>query len=42
MHDHPWVKEFGAAITVCDAEGIIVEMNNRAAHVFREQGFETD
>ncbi len=22
---HPWVKEFGAAVTVCDAEGIILE-----------------
>ena len=38
MLSHPWVKEFGAAVTVCDAEGIILEMNDRSARMFREQG----
>jgi transcriptional regulator with PAS, ATPase and Fis domain len=38
MHDHPWVKEFGAGVTVCDTAGIILEMNDRAAQMFREQG----
>ena len=35
---HPWVKEFGAGVTVCDAEGIILEMNDRSALMFKEQG----
>jgi transcriptional regulator with PAS, ATPase and Fis domain len=38
MNDHPWVREFGAAVTVCDAEGVIVEMNDRSARMFAEQG----
>ena len=38
MHRHPWAKEFGAGITVCDADGIILEMNDRSARMFREQG----
>ena len=33
-----WIKEFPAAITVCDARGIITEMNDRAAQTFQEQG----
>ena len=36
MNDHPWVREFGAAVTVCDTEGIILEMNDRSARMFRE------
>lgn len=38
MDSHPWVKEFSAAVTVCNAEGIILEMNDRAARMFKEQG----
>ena len=38
MDTHPWVREFGAAVTVCDAGGIILEMNDRAAQMFRERG----
>ena len=37
---HPWVKEFIGAITVCDSNGIIVEMNDKAAESFREEGGE--
>jgi len=29
-----WVKEFGAAITVCDEKGIIVAMNEKARCTF--------
>src|SRR5512144_446399 len=37
--DHPaWVREFPGAITVCDAQGVILEMNDRAAEAFRDQG----
>ena len=38
MQEHTWVREFAAAVTVCDAEGIIVEMNDRAAQMFKERG----
>ena len=33
-----WIKEFPAAITVCDADGIILEMNDEAAKVFKQDG----
>ena len=33
-----WVKEFPAAITVCDAEGIIIEMNDKSAKTFEKDG----
>ena len=31
MTEHPWVKEFPGAIEVCDPNGILLEMNDRAA-----------
>lgn len=40
MTDHPWVQEFPASITVCDPQGIIVEMNDRAVKTFQDQGGE--
>lgn len=33
-----WIKEFPAAVTVCDAAGIILEMNERAALAFQADG----
>jgi transcriptional regulator with PAS, ATPase and Fis domain len=38
MANHAWVEEFPGAITVCDPEGIILEMNARAAESFQEDG----
>lgn len=38
MAEHEWVREFPGAITVCDREGIILELNDQAARVFAEQG----
>ena len=35
-----WVKEFPAAITVCDTRGILLEMNAKSAANFREEGGE--
>lgn len=32
-----WLKEFPAAVTVCDPDGIILEMNDKAA-----KGYESD
>jgi PAS domain S-box-containing protein len=38
LSEHAWVREFPAAITVCDEEGIILEMNDKAAKGFEGQG----
>ena len=38
MTDHTWIKEFPASITVCDEEGIILEMNDKAAKTFESDG----
>ena len=38
MNEHEWIKEFPAAITVCDDEGIILEMNDKAAKDIRTDG----
>jgi PAS domain-containing protein len=40
MMTHDWIKSFPAAITVCDIQGIIFEMNDKAIDVFREDGGE--
>ena len=34
----PWAKEFPGEVTVCDAAGVILEMNDRAAASFEKQG----
>ncbi len=36
-HDR-WVREFPGAVFVCDTEGILLEMNDRAAKSCRENG----
>ena len=38
MDEHQWIREFPGAVTVCDPEGIILEMNDRSARMFAEQG----
>ena len=38
MSDHAWMKEFPGAITVCDADGVILEMNDKAARTFEKDG----
>ena len=38
MSEHSWVNEFPGAIIVCDANGIIVEMNDRAARNYEKDG----
>lgn len=38
MADHSWVQEFPGSITVCDPEGIILEMNARAVSAYQDQG----
>jgi hypothetical protein len=36
--DLGWLEGLDAAITACDAEGVIVYLNARAAEAFREDG----
>ncbi len=36
--DGTWVAEFPGSITVCDREGIIIEMNDKSARTFEEDG----
>jgi hypothetical protein len=36
-----WVKEFPGAVTVCNPEGIILEMNDQSALIFEEDGGRT-
>ena len=38
MSEHEWLKEFPAAATVCDVNGIILDMNDRAAATFEKDG----
>ena len=38
MNENEWIKEFPAAITVCDAEGLLLEMNDKAAKTFAADG----
>ncbi|HTX89952.1 MAG TPA: PAS domain-containing protein [Anaerolineales bacterium] len=36
--EHAWLKEFPGAVTVCDAQGVILEMNDKAARTFEKDG----
>jgi len=38
MAEHDWVRAFPGAVTVCDREGVILEMNVRSVAVFAEDG----
>lgn len=38
MTDGVWVKELKAAITVCDRDGVALEMNDRAAETHAKDG----
>ena len=38
MAEHDWIEEFPVAITVCDKEGLILEMNEAADTFFKKDG----
>ena len=38
MSETPWFKEFPGAITITDAEGIILDMNDAAEEIFKDDG----
>lgn len=35
---HEWIKEFDVAITVCNKDGIITEMNDKSIRTFAADG----
>jgi PAS domain-containing protein len=39
--ENAWVKEFPSGVTVFDADGVITEMNDKAAKIFEENGGRT-
>ena len=38
MTNHTWIEEFPGSITVCDREGIVLEMNAKSAETFKKEG----
>jgi transcriptional regulator with PAS, ATPase and Fis domain len=38
MEQHDWIKQFPAAVTVCDCKGVILDMNDKAARTFEKEG----
>ena len=38
MTEHEWVRAFPGAITVCDRDGVILEMNERSVRSFADEG----
>lgn len=38
LADHVWIKEFPGSIIVCDPDGIILEMNEKAAKGYEKEG----
>jgi transcriptional regulator with PAS, ATPase and Fis domain len=38
VNEHDWIKEFPAAVTVCDPQGIILTMNDKAALTYEKDG----
>ena len=40
MNDGAWIREFPAAITVCDTEGTILAMNEKSCSTFKDDGGE--
>lgn len=38
MREGQWIKDLPAAVTVCDREGIILEMNEKSGKMFEKTG----
>ena len=36
--EHAWIKEFPGSVTVCDADGMMIEMNDKAAQTLEKDG----
>jgi hypothetical protein len=35
MEKHDWIKQFPAAVIVCDCRGVILDMNDKAAKILK-------
>lgn len=38
MEAHDWIKQFPAAIIVCDCNGVILDINDKAARMYETYG----
>ena len=38
MNGNDWIREFPGAVTVCDLNGIVLEMNEKSAETFQKYG----
>lgn len=38
MEQHNWIKQFPAAVIVCDCNGVILELNDKAARNYESYG----
>ena len=38
MAENAWIKNFPGAVTVCDRDGIVLEMNDKAIQSFANEG----
>ena len=38
MENYEWAKEINCAVTVCDAEGIIIYQNDKAVETYKKHG----
>ena len=38
MAKHSWVQGFAGAITICDPDGIMLEMNDKSVRGYQDQG----
>ena len=38
MENYEWAKEMNCAVTVCDAEGIIIYQNDKAVGTYKKHG----
>lgn len=38
MENYEWAKEMNCAVTVCDAEGIIIYMNDKSRETYKKEG----
>ena len=38
MEGHDWIKQFPASIMVCDCNGVILDMNDKAARTYESYG----
>lgn len=38
MENYEWAKEMNCAVTVCDAEGVIIYMNDKSRETYKKEG----